>query len=295
MTDMAHHGKDRDRRLLSREVTGTVAVLAHERDFAAMRRYGSFPLFDDHAAYLRQMERLLRTRTARGTHTSVALFDPVRYEEFCAEERLDPDTPASRNRYTAEVAAAGTTVVYEGEPIRRLLPRLVNETAQQATWEYASDLLARTGDCTSCGEDVGQAAFARATRALRRIVEAFGGWSRHHHLVCTVPRPGGVPLVGVLDIDVDACGTVEVGEADALVFCTVVAAGLTVEHSGAIVLRTLTGATETVCGWGMADGALRPLTEGEVFAAYCTDIVTGEPVPPEQGVVYREAPEIDLE
>ncbi|WP_414169858.1 hypothetical protein ACMATS_32035 [Streptoverticillium reticulum] len=294
MTDMAHQGKDRDRRLLSREVTGTVAVLADERDFATMRRYRSFPIFGDHAAYLRQMERLLRTRTARGAHTSVALFDPAGYEEFCAEEHLDPDTPASRNRYTAEVAAAGTTVAYEGQPIRRLLPRLVDETAQQATWEYASDLIARSGGCTSCGEDVGQAAFVRATRALRRIVEAFG-WGRHHHLVCTVPGPGGVPLVGVLDVDVDACGTVELGEADALVFCTVVAAGLTVERSGAIVVRTLAHGAETVCGWGMADGTLRPLTEGEVFAAYCTDIVTGEPVPPEHGVEYREAPEIDLE
>lgn len=290
---MTHQGKDRSRRLLSREVTGTVAVLADERDFAAMQRYRSFPFFENHATYLQQMQGLLRTRTARGTHTSVALFDPSGYEAYCAEQRLDPDTPASRNRYTAEIAAAGTTVAYEGQPILRLLPRLVDEATQQATWEYASDLLARSGGCTSCGEDAGQAAFTRATRALRRIIEAVG--RGRHHLVCTVPGPGRCPLVGVLDVDADACGTVALGEADALVFCTVVAAGLTVERPGAIVLRTLAGGAETVCGWGMTDGGLRPLTEGEVFAAYCTDIVTGEPVPPEHGVVYTEAPGIDLE
>lgn len=124
------------RRALRREVPSTVAVLADEQDFAAMRRYESF-LFDDHATYLRQMEGLLRSLAAQGTHTTVTLFDPVDYEEFCADARLDPDTPASRTRYTAEVAAAGTSVTYEGQPIGRLLPQLVNEAEQQATWEYA--------------------------------------------------------------------------------------------------------------------------------------------------------------
>ncbi|MGW7595555.1 hypothetical protein ACWGK9_41655, partial [Streptomyces rubiginosohelvolus] len=43
------------RRALHREVPSTVALLADERDFAAMRHYASFA-FDDHGAYLREME-----------------------------------------------------------------------------------------------------------------------------------------------------------------------------------------------------------------------------------------------
>ncbi|MEU3752826.1 hypothetical protein AB0H17_08650 [Streptomyces olivoreticuli] len=273
------------RRALRREVPSTVAVLADEEDFAAMRRYGSF-MFDDHATYLRQMEGLLRSLASQGTHTSVALFDPVGYEEFCADSHLDPDTPASRTRYTAEVAATGTRVTYEGQPIRRLLPQLVNEAEQQATWEYASSLLTRGGDCASCGEDIGRASFARATQALRQLIEAVGPGT--HHLVCSVPAEGATPLVAVLHAEHGDGGELHLGEAAALVFCTVLAAGIATDRPGGVVLRTAApGRHDTVRGWSLRDGWLRPLSEAEVFAAYCTDARTGEPVPPEPGIDYR--------
>ncbi|MBB5118305.1 hypothetical protein AF335_30260 [Streptomyces eurocidicus] len=279
-----HHRRTTARRALRREVPSTVAVLADEADFTAMRRYASF-VFDDHATYLRQMEGLLRTLAGQGTHTSVALFDPVGYEEFCADSRLDPDSPASRTRYTAEIAAAGTKVTYEGQPMGRLLPQLIDAAEQQATWEYASSLLT-AGDCASCGEDIGRAAFARATRALRRLVRAVGAGS--HHLVCSVSAEGDVPLVAVLHAEHRDDGLLHLGEAAALVFCTVLAAGIAADRPGGVVLRTtLPGRRDTVRGWNLRDGWLRPLTEAEVFAAYCTDAHTGEPVPPEPGVDYR--------
>ncbi|MCD9143130.1 hypothetical protein [Streptomyces albireticuli] len=287
---MAHHrnGGKRQmtaRRVLRREVPSTVAVLADEADFTAMSRYTTF-VFDDHATYLRQMEGLLRTLARQGTHTSVALFDPVGYEEFCADSHVDPDSPASRTRYTAEVAAAATKITYEGQPMGRLLPQLIDATEQQATWEYASSLLTAGGDCASCGEDIGRAAFARATRALRRLVRAVGPGS--HHLVCSVSAEGDVPLVAVLHAEHRDDGLLHLGEAAALVFCTVLAAGIAADRPGGVVLRTtLPGRRDTVRGWTVRDGRLRPLTEAEVFAAYCTDARTGEPVPPEPGVDYR--------
>ncbi|MET9417770.1 hypothetical protein ABZY03_27000 [Streptomyces klenkii] len=279
------------RRRLRSEVPGTVAVLAGAEDFAAMQGYASFT-FDDHATYMRQMEGLLREFAARGTHTSVALFDPAGYEEFCTESRLDPDTPASRTRYTAEVAAAGTKVTYEGQPLARLLPRLVAEAEQQATWEYASALLTR-GDCDSCGEDTGRAAFARATALLRRIIEAAGPGT--HHLVCSVPAEGPAPLVAVLHTETRDDGLLHLGEAAALLFCTVLAAGIATDRPGGVVLRsTLPGRRDTVRGWNLKDGGrLHPLTEAEVFAAYCTDARTGDPVPPEPGVDYRAGLPLD--
>ncbi len=42
-------------------------------------------------------------------------------------------------------------------------------------------------------------------------------------------------------------------------------------------------------GWALHDDWLRPLSEAEIFAAYCTDADTGEPVPPEHGVEYLAA------
>ncbi|MET7900870.1 hypothetical protein ABZS86_05110, partial [Streptomyces sp. NPDC005355] len=153
------------RRALRREVPSTVALLADERDFTAMRRYASFA-FDDHALYLRQMEGLLRALASQGVHTTIALFDPVAYEEYCADLRLDPDTSASRTRYTAELAAAGGSVPYEGQPIDRLVLRLIGVAEEQATWEYATALLSRAGDCGDCGDDIGRAALDRASAAL---------------------------------------------------------------------------------------------------------------------------------
>lgn len=290
------HRRDRAaRRTLRREAPSTVALLADEEDFAAMRRYASFA-FDDHAGYLRQTEGLLRMLAAQGVHTSIALFDPAEYEEFCADCGIDPDTSAARTRYTADVAAAGPTVTYEGQPLDQLVQRLVGAAEQQATWEYATALLSRAGGC-GCGDDPGHAAFRRAQAALRRLLAAAG--PGHHHVVCSVPA-SGAPLVAVVHAEATG-GTGETGETgeagegqaeldstEALIFSTVLACGIATSSPGGVVLRTTTpGAPDTVRGWSLHQGWLRPLSEAEVFSAYCTDAETGEPVPPEHGVEYR--------
>ncbi|MBH1937007.1 hypothetical protein I5Q34_22515 [Streptomyces sp. AV19] len=280
------------RRRLRREVPSTVAVLADERDFAAMRRYPSFG-FDDHPAYLRHVDGLLRALAARGTHTSVALFDPAEFADYCERSGLDPDSAGSRTRYAAELAATGSTLVYEGQPVARLLPRLVEEADWQATWGHATELLAR-GGCAGCGEDPGREPFARASRILRRILEALGTGT--HHLVCTVPTDGGAPLVALLQAACDDDGGLRLDEPAALLFCTVLAAGIATDRPGGIVARThRTGGTTTVRGWSLRRGRPRPLNEAEVFSAYCTDPVTGEPVPPEHGVTYEAGIALDEE
>ncbi|GAA0399542.1 hypothetical protein [Streptomyces luteireticuli] len=280
------------RRKLRREAPSTVAVLADERDFATMRRYPSFG-FDDHPAYLRHVEGLLRALAARGTHTSVALFDPVEYADYCDRSGLDPDSATSRTRYTAEIAATGSTVVYEGQPVARLLPRLLDAAGQQATWEHATQLLTRHG-CAGCGDDPGREPFARASRALRRILEALGAGT--HHLVCSVPTEGDVPLVALLRAHCDDTGGLRLDEPDALLFCTVLAAGIATDRPGGVVARThRAGQPDAVRGWSLRRGRPRPLNEAEVFSAYCTDPVTGEPVPPEPGVEYEAGIALDPE
>ncbi|MEU8828319.1 hypothetical protein [Streptomyces sp. NPDC048636] len=268
------------RRALRREVPSTVALLADERDFTAMRRYASFP-FDDHAHYLRQMEGLLRALAARGVHTAVALFDPDGYAEFCADARLDPDTPASRTRYTAETAAAGGTVTYDGQPIDRLVPRLIGAAEERATLEYATALLSRTG----ARDDIARAAAERAAAALRGVLGAAGPGV--HHLVCSVPA-GGTSLVAVVHAEARGERPARAAEPGAHIFRTVLACGIASRGPGGIVLRTsLPGERDRVRGWALHDGWLRPLSEAEVFTAYCTDAETGEPIPPEHGVEYR--------
>ncbi|MGW8063198.1 hypothetical protein ACVV2G_13180 [Streptomyces ziwulingensis] len=285
---MAHTDRT-TRRVLRREIAGTIGLLTDEHDFRAMRRYRSFT-FDDHATYLRQVEALLRARASEGTHTTVALFDPEEYADFCAAAGLDPDAPTSRSRFTAELAAGGPTVPYEGQSLADLLPALVDEAVRQATWEYASTLLARLGSCATCGEDLGRAAFVRASRLLGRILETAPPGNRH--LVCSV---SGSPetVVSVLHADEDLDGTPHLDEAEALEFTSVLALGLATHSPGGLVMRTSPpNGPDRIHGWRLRGYGLEPLTAGEVFDAYCTDAESGDLISPESNVDYCAPPDL---
>lgn len=306
---MAHtRGRKRSRRRsLRREAPSIVPVLADEAHFARMRTYRSFA-FDDHRSYLRQLEGLLRALTADHVPARIALFDPVDYELFCQEQQLDPDTAASRGRYVAEVAVAGTTVPYSGQALGRLLPQLRDAHACRLTAQAGVELLAQAGSCPRCGIDIGRAAFDRAARALSAVLDAVGAGA--HHLVASVAVPGS-PLVTALDVRRSTEGTVHCHEPAALALTTALAAGFACGSHGGLVLRTeareldggsrrgrrLLGEREVrdvVRGWRLDPGGcwLRPLTAAEVFAAYCTDPATREPVAPEPGVEHAPGHEL---
>ncbi|MFF3644990.1 hypothetical protein [Streptomyces sp. NPDC002564] len=287
---MAHTEHDTMRRALRREVAGTIGLLADEEDFAAMRRYRTFH-FDDHETYLQQVENLLRTLAAQGGHTTIALFDPEEYEEYCADTGLDPDAATSRTRFTAELASGGATLPYEGQPLADLVPDLVDEAVRQATWEYAAVVLARTGTCATCGEDLGRAAFTRASALIARALATSGPGARH--LVCSVPCDPET-LLAALHVETDADGRARVDDTEALEFTTVLAVGIATRRAAGMVLRTTTpGDGDRVHGWRMTEGRLEPLTAAEVFDAYCTDALSGDLVSPESGVDYCAAPDLE--
>ncbi|MBW1600298.1 hypothetical protein HPT28_25340 [Streptomyces sp. JJ38] len=272
-----------ERRALRREAASTVAVLARARDFAAMRRYRSFP-HRDHAGYLRSVHDLLRSLRGQGVHARVALFEPSGFRRFCAAAGLDADTSRSRARYTAEVAATGPSLSYDGEPVRELLSRLLNGADVADTARRPTALGRRHLEPTLCAE-----ADHRARSALAHVLTAAG--AGEHHLVCSVtpPTPNpALPLVAALPLSGDSPGPGdESDETPTRLFTVVLAAGLGTGSAGGVVLRTTRGGHQTVRGWRLANGWLQPLTEAEVFTAYCTDPATGEPVPPEPGVAYR--------
>ncbi|MFE4335776.1 hypothetical protein ACFRQM_42275 [Streptomyces sp. NPDC056831] len=271
------------RRTLRREAPSTIGLLADEQDFAAMQRYRTFT-FDDHTVYLQQVEGLLKALAAQGMHATVALFDPEEYAEFCTESGIAPDAPASRSRFTAEIASVGATVAYAGQPIDTLIPLLVSRAVRQATWEYGTMTLAGLGDCADCGQDIGRAAFDRASHLLLRMLEAAGPGT--HHLVCSAPTENE-HLLAVLHTERDTAGPARLETTEGAEFVTVLAVGIALEKSGGVVLRTSNpGTQDRVHGWRLARGSLVPLTAGEVFSAYCTDADTGEPVAPESHVEY---------
>ncbi|WP_419248661.1 hypothetical protein [Streptomyces melanogenes] len=272
------------RRTLRRETPHTVGLLADAYDFEAMTRYRTFA-FDDHTVYLRQVDGLLRSLAAQGLHTTVALFDPEEFTEFCTAGGLDPDTAESRTRFTAEIAAGGARVAYAGQPIDSLVPELINKAVRQATWDYATLLLADLGECAECGQDIGRSAFERASAILTRLIEAAGPGL--HHMVCSV-QAQQEHLIAVLHAEGRGGGPALLDETDVAEFVTVLAAGIAQHSPGGLVLRTTApDAPDRVHGWRLHEGRLLPLTAGEVFSAYCTDADTGDPVAPEPGVDYR--------
>ncbi|MEU6573593.1 hypothetical protein [Streptomyces sp. NPDC046805] len=277
--------------VLRREIAGTIGLLTDEQDFTAMRRYRTFP-FDDYESYLREVEAALRNRAAEGGHTTVVLFDPGEYAEFCADMGLDPDASASRTRFTAELATTGPTLLYEGQSLSELVPHLIDEAVRKATWEYASAALARIGPCATCGEDIGRASFARALNLLARILDTAA--PGEHHLVCSVSAAPET-LVAVLHADDNAEGATQLDESEALEFTAVLALGMATHSAGGLVMRTTaSGTTDQVYGWRLRGDGLQPLTAGEVFDAYCNDVESGDLVSPESGVDYREPPDLGI-
>lgn len=292
-----------------------------------MTRYPSFP-FDDYRRYLHHLDQLLKQLHAQGTHVAVTLFDPGAYTDYCHGTRQPPDAPGTRARYVAEAGATGPAVRYTRQPLTALRAELAREAARRDTWERATDLLLDAGTCPECGQDTAHCAFDRASHTLLRVVAALGPGT--HHVVCSLPvddagpsllaavlidaaepGPGAEPTPGPeagpapgppwngaaagqsddTRTDSAASGRLRFSENDALVLCTVMAAGSVTSRPGGLVVRTTTGQgprrTETVRGWSLRGGEPHPLSEAEVFSAYCTDPATGEPVPPEPGVRYR--------
>jgi hypothetical protein len=265
------------RQALRREAPSTVALLTDRADFHAMRSYATFA-FDDHPDYLRHAHGLLRALTSRGTHVSVVRFDPVQYAAYCADTGQDPDRPRTRATYVAEVAAGGAAVPFHGQPVDHLLAQLDLATEQHTTWQHATTVLSRCADP--------DAAFDRAGEALTALLTSAGAGT--HHVVCSVRLD--IPLVAALHAERDRDGTLELADSDALLMCTLLAAGIATGAPGGVVLRTgrgTPGTPDRVRGWTLRDRWLQPLTEAQVFNAYCTDPHTGDPIPPEPGVAYR--------
>jgi hypothetical protein len=111
-------------------------------------------------------------------------------------------------------------------------------------------------------------------------------------ITAVAPRLDGPVLV--TQVATKLTGTqllVPAGELEALNAVLLVA----VATSGSVTVRTSSGTLADnpgptdqveVRAYHLADGACYQLDEAELFAAYCTDALTGEPLPPEHGVIY---------
>ncbi|MEE1789425.1 hypothetical protein PUR28_01290 [Streptomyces sp. BE308] len=130
----------------------------------------------------------------------------------------------------------------------------------------------------------------RAMDIFEALLEKAGNGS--HHLVLGV-KALGEEVLGTFEFEqkgdmVAAC------EAQALHFCDLLEIAVTGDQRGGMVMRTQNAAGESVCGWRFKDSDPQPLNSAEVFDAYCHNPRTGEVLPPEPGVEYKDAPVIHL-
>ena len=183
-------------------------------------------------------------------------------------------------------------MAYAGQPIDSLVPQLINKAVRKATWEYATLLLAEAGECAECGQDIGRAGLR--PRLAPPPEPAGSGRPGHPPPGVQRPRTGRSTLIAVLHADRRGTDPVRLDETDAAEFVTVLAAGIALHSAGGLVLRTTEpGTPDRLHGWRLHHGRLDPLTEGEVFSAYCTDAETGDPLAPEPDVEYRAGFPID--
>lgn len=266
------------------EVVSTIALLANEHDFTAMRQYPSFP-FTDHARYRKHIQDLLHILAAESGQTTVTLFDPEDYAEFCINTGIEPDDAPSRAHYAAEHAAAGPRIAYTGQSLNDLIQQLTYIGIRDAAHEHAIMLLDNASACPCCGQDLAEMAVTKASSLLLRLLDAAGPGT--HNLSCSVPGSDEQLLAGFRTTNDRAEGTTNSTDKD-IYLRAVLAAGILLGTSGGLVLRTTTqDAPDRVHGWRLSHGDLHPLSEAEVFNAYWTDHRTGQPIGPNLNVEYR--------
>ncbi|MFE9559100.1 hypothetical protein ACFYMW_39175 [Streptomyces sp. NPDC006692] len=126
----------------------------------------------------------------------------------------------------------------------------------------------------------------RAVTALSRLLAVVG--PGQHHIVCSLGFTG----IAVAHIDVVPLSTgmvVSHSPAETTALAALVARAFSFPPTeGGLMVRTQSAQEpgERVRGWRVRGGWLFPLTAAEVFSAYCTDALTGDPLSPESGVEY---------
>lgn len=271
-------------RRMRKEVGTVVALLATPDDFDTMREHYRSFRFTDYYDYLNDQQILLDS-LMETSGAYVTLFDPVAFVVFCAREGLEPDSPSSRSRYATGAAVHEVRLPYEGDELGDVLDDLQEALEKRLDLEKAVRIIG-----LSSQDGMPPYAFLdRARAAVGGLLHGLGAGT--HHLVCSVTHETG-PLMAILHVTCSDDGAPHVSGDEALAFTVHVAAGLRSGGAAGIVARTSAteaDAHEVVRGWTISESWLRPLTEAQVFAAYCTDADTGEPIPPEHGVEYASA------
>ncbi|MEV6975391.1 hypothetical protein [Kitasatospora sp. NPDC093806] len=256
-----------------------LALVVRAADFADLARYGLFGGLS-YRAYLRRAAVQLRALRRQGLEVHLRVLDPVDYEDYCEALGFDPGEAAARVGYAADPELAGEPFRYAGQRLAALLPVLADDHRARVRLSIAMAVLV-----TAVGE--GPPGERRLAAVLRYAVGvqpavAAGAGEGVHLLTLRWSGPeGGEELTSATDVRVER-GRLVIGGRDVEAFCVTLAAGLAVGGHGAMVLHGDPAAPggQTVRGWALRGGRLRPMTVREVLDELADDVGRGLPFPP---------------
>ncbi|MFI6448971.1 hypothetical protein [Kitasatospora sp. NPDC050543] len=197
------------------------------------------------------------------------MFHPVDFEEFCLLHRLDPATPAARDRYLVNPPLQTQLLSYQGEELSSdFIPRLVRARESGLTLRHI-DLLLDGGLFGEESRAVRDAHQWGAELFRRMLVGAGCGV---YELRCVVDAPGGRLEASARILHWED-GVVRINDEDLDLVCAVFCAGLALELPGAALLHGSQGSAEA-CGeyrqvaWAWRSGGrdYTPAPAGELLA-----------------------------
>lgn len=256
-----------------------LALAVGAADFADLARYGLFGGLT-FRSYLRRVAVQLRALRGQGLEVHLRMLDPADYAEYCEELGFAPGDAAARVAYAADPELAGEPFVYGGQRLAVLLPELADDHRARVRISIAMAAL-----LTAAGE--GPPGERRLVAVMRHAVEVqlavgAGAGDGIHLLTLRCHGPeDGEELTSATDVRVER-GRPGPGGRDAEAFCVMLAAGLAVGGAGAMVLHGDPAAPggQTVRGWALRGGRLRPMTVREVLDELADDVGRGLPFPP---------------
>ncbi|MCZ4610383.1 hypothetical protein O3S80_42800 [Streptomyces sp. Lzd4kr] len=130
--------------------------------------------------------------------------------------------------------------------------------------------------------------FETAAQAFKALLDTLG--AGRHHLVCSAHTDQGsfASVSTTVDRAPDDQDLMEADGEGSLMFCHLLAQTSLGYRDAAIFTRTYASEDRAVLrGWRVTAGWPEPMEAADVFAAYCTDLATGDPIPPEPGTDYQ--------
>ena len=213
--------------------------------------------------YLHQVEALLRTLAAQGNHTTVALFDPEEYAEFCADTGLDPDTPSAAPASPPNSPPRGAAVPYDGPAPRRASSRT---SSTRPSARPPGSTPPRSSPSSATAPTAARTSAAPPSTGPPTLLDAHprhGAGPGKHHLVCSVPAAART-LVAVLHADATADGARPARRVRRPWSSSPSSPlGIATRSPGGLVMRTTAPDTpDRVHGWRLHRGRPRPPHRG---------------------------------